>query len=206
MKTIEIKGSIRTGLGKKSSKEIRKADGVPCVIYGKENNIHFHAQELAFKNLVYTHEAHLVNLNLDGKEYKVVLKDMQFHPVSDRIIHADFIEIFDDKPVVISVPIRVEGDSVGVIAGGKLSIKKRTVKVKGLPKHLPEFIPVDITDLKIHDGVKVIDLVMENIEFLDMKKSMVLTIATSRVVQKTESELEAEAAAAATAAPEAAAE
>jgi large subunit ribosomal protein L25 len=199
MKTIEIKGSLRTELGKKSSKQIRKADGVPCVIYGKETNVHFHAHELAFKSLVYTHEAHLVDLNLDGKVTKVVLKDMQFHPVSDKILHADFVEIFDDKPVVISVPIKVHGDSVGVIAGGKLSIKKRTLKVKGLPKDLPEFIPVDITELKIHEGVKVSDLVMDKIEFLDMKKTLVVTIATSRVAQKTEGEVEAEAAAAATA-------
>jgi large subunit ribosomal protein L25 len=192
MKTIEIKGSLRTELGKKSSKQIRKAEGVPCVIYGKEKNIHFHAQELAFKNLVYTHEAHLVDLNLDGKIYKVVLKDMQFHPVSDKIQHADFVEIFDDKPVVISVPIQITGDSVGVIAGGKLSIKKRNLKVKGLPKNLPEFISVDITDLKIHDGVKVSDLKMDKIEFLDMKKALVVTIATSRVAAKTEGEGEAE--------------
>jgi large subunit ribosomal protein L25 len=188
MKTIEIKGSLRTELGKKSSKQIRKAESVPCVIYGKETNIHFHAPELAFKNLVYTHEAHLVNLNLDGKIFKVVLKDMQFHPVSDRIQHADFVQIFDDKPVIISVPVKVHGDSVGVIAGGKLSIKRRTLKIKGFPKDLPEFIPVDITDLKIHDSVKVSDLTMDNIEFLDMKKSMVLTIATSRVALKEEGE------------------
>ena len=124
----------------------------------------------------------------------MVLKDIQFHPVSDKILHIDFIEIFDDKPVVISVPVTVHGDSVGVIAGGKLSIKRRTLKVKGLPKDLPEFVPVDITDLKIHDGIKVGDLKMDNIEFLDMKKSMVLTIATSRVAAKSEEEITAEAA------------
>jgi large subunit ribosomal protein L25 len=198
MKTIEIKGSFRTELGKKSSKEIRKAGSVPCVIYGKEKNIHFHAPELAFKNLIYTHEAHLVNLNLDNTVCKVVLKDIQFHPVSDKILHIDFIEIFEDKPVVISVPVTVHGDSVGVIAGGKLSIKKRNLKVKGLPKDLPEFIPVDITNLKIHDGVKVGDLAMDKIEFLDMKKSMVLSIATSRVAAKSEEEVAAEAATEAT--------
>jgi large subunit ribosomal protein L25 len=202
MKTIEIKGSFRTELGKKSSKEIRKAGSVPCVIYGKEQNIHFHAPELSFKNLIYTHEAQLVNLNIDNKTIKAVLKDIQFHPVSDKILHMDFIEVFEDKPVVISVPVTVFGDSVGVIAGGKLSIRKRNLKVKGLPKDLPESIPVDITNLKIHDGVKVGDLVLDKIEFLDMKKTLVLTIATSRVAQKTEGEVEAEAAAAA-AAPEA---
>jgi len=202
MKTIEIKGSLRTELGKKSSKEIRKAEGVPCVIYGKESNIHFQAPELSFKNLVYTHEAHLVDLNLDGKVYKTVLHDIQFHPVSDRIIHADFVQIFEDKPVIIAVPVSVHGDSVGVIAGGKLSIKKRTLKVKGLPKHLPEFITIDITDLKIHDNVKVGDLSIENIELLDMKKAVVVTIATSRVAQKAEGEGEgAEGEAAAAEAP-----
>jgi large subunit ribosomal protein L25 len=201
MKTIEIKGSIRTELGKKSSKHIRNSEGVPCVIYGKESNIHFQAPELSFKNLVYTHEAHLVDLNLDGKVYKAVLHDIQFHPVSDKILHADFVQISEDKPVVIAVPVSVHGDSVGVIAGGKLSVKRRTLKVKGLPKHLPEFITIDITDLKIHDSVKVGDLSMENIEFLDMKKSVVVTIATSRVAQKAEGEGEAAEGAAAAEAP-----
>lgn len=188
MKTIEIKGSLRTELGKKGSKQIRQADSVPCVIYGKGENINFSALELDFKKLVYTNEVHLVDLNIDGNIYKTILQDIQFHPVSDRIIHADFVKIFDDKPVVISVPISVHGDSVGVMAGGKLSIKRRTLKIKGLPKDLPEFISIDITNLKINDSVKVCDLAVDNIEFLDMKKSIVVTIATSRGAQKAESE------------------
>jgi large subunit ribosomal protein L25 len=198
MKTIEIKGSFRTELGKKSSKQIRKTGNVPCVIYGKEKNIHFHAPELSFKNLVYTPEAHLVKLSIEDKEYNVVLKDMQFHPVSDKILHADFIEIFEDKPVVIGIPIKVTGDSVGVIAGGKLSIKKRNLKVKGLPKDLPEHLTIDITNLKIHEGIKVGDLLFDKIELLDPKKAMVLTIATSRVAAKSEEEVAAEAATEAT--------
>jgi large subunit ribosomal protein L25 len=194
MKSIEIKGSFRTELGKKSSKQIRKAGSVPCVIYGKEQNIHFHATELAFKNLIYTPEAHLVDLNIDNKLFKVVLKDVQYHPVSDKILHADFIEVFDDKPVVINIPIKVSGDSVGVIAGGKLNIKKRSLKVKGLPNDLPEHLNIDITNLKIHDSVKVGDMSFDKIELLDPKKLMVLTIATSRVAQKTDAEVAAEAA------------
>ena len=192
MKTIEIQGSIRTELGKKSTKNARKEGLVPCVIYGKEKNLHFQAPELSFKNLVYTHEANLVSLSLDNKVIKAVLKDMQFHPVTDKILHADFIEVFDDKPVVINIPIQVTGNSVGVIAGGKLSIKKRNLKVKGLPGNLPEFLPVDITDLKIHDSVKVGDLTYDKIELLDMKKSVVVSIATSRVAQKGEGEAGAE--------------
>jgi len=197
MKTIEIKGSLRTELGKKSSREIRKTGSVPCVIYGKEQNIHFHATELSFKNLIYTPEAHLVNLNIDNKIHQAVLKDVQYHPVSDKILHADFIEVFENKPVVINIPIKVSGDSVGVIAGGKLNIKKRGLKVKGLPIDLPEHLQIDITDLKIHDSVKVGDLAYDKIELLDPKRLMVLTIATSRVAAKTETEIAAEAAEAA---------
>jgi large subunit ribosomal protein L25 len=180
MKTIEIKGSLRTELGKKSSKQIRKADSVPCVIYGEGENIHFLAPELSFKNLVYTHEVHLVDLNVDGKIYKTILQDIQFHPVSDKIIHIDFIKIFDDKPVAISVPVSVSGNSPGVIAGGKLSVKRRTLKIKGLPKNLPESISIDISNLNIHESVKVSDLSVDNIEFLDMKKTVIVTVATSR--------------------------
>jgi large subunit ribosomal protein L25 len=195
MKTIEIKGSLRSELGKKSAKEIRKEGNVPCVIYGKDSNIHFHAPELSFKNLIYTHEAHLVDLNIDNKLHKAVLKDVQYHPVSDKILHADFIEIFDDKPVVINIPVQVTGDSLGVIAGGKLSIRKRNLKVKGLPNDLPEYLLVDITNLQIHDSVKVGDMSYNKIELLDPKKLMVLTIATSRVAQKSETEVAAEGAA-----------
>jgi len=205
MKTIEIKGSFRTELGKKSSKELRKSGNVPCVIYGKEKNIHFFAHENSFKNLVYTPAAHLVKLNIDDKVYKAVLKDMQFHPVKDNILHADFIEIHDNKPVVINIPIKVSGDSVGVIAGGKLSIKRRTLKVKGLADDLPETLPINITDLKIHEGIKVGELSYDKIELLDPKKSMVLTIATSRVAQKTDEEVLAETVAAEAAAATAAA-
>jgi large subunit ribosomal protein L25 len=205
MKTIEIKGTFRTDLGKKSSKELRKAGNVPCVIYGKENNIHFYTHELNFKNLVYTPDAHLVKLSIEDKEYQAVLKDMQFHPVKDNILHADFIEIHDKKPVIINIPIKVSGDSVGVIAGGKLSIKRRTLKVKGLAKDLPESLPIDITNLKIHEGVKVGELSYDKIELLDAKKSMVLTIATSRVAQKSDEEVAAEAATEATNAATAAA-
>ena len=195
MKTIEIKGSLRTELGKKSSKKVRKEGNVPCVIYGKEQNVHFHAHENTFKNLIYTPDAHLVNLDLDGKEYKVVLQDVQFHPVSDKITHIDFIEVFDDKPLVVSLPIKVTGDSVGVKAGGKLRIKKRHLKVRGYVNDIPENLLIDITDVKIHHSVKVGDLTYDKIELIDPKITTVLSVATSRVVTKEEEEAEAAAAA-----------
>lgn len=188
MKTLEIKGSLRTELGKKSSKKARKEGNVPCVIYGKEQNIHFQTHENSFKNLIYTQDAHIVNLNLDGKDYKVVLQDVQFHPVTDKITHVDFVEIFDNKPIITSLPIKVTGDSVGVKAGGKLRIKKRHLKVKGFANDIPENLLIDITDVKIHQSVKVGDLSFQKIELIDPKITTVLSVATSRVVQKEEGE------------------
>jgi large subunit ribosomal protein L25 len=156
------------------------------VIYGGKENIHFYTHENNFKKLVYTPDAHLVNLNIEGNEIKAVLKEIQFHPVSDRIIHADFTEVSVGKPVSIAIPIKVFGDSVGIIAGGKLRIKKRSLMVKGLAEDIPEFLPVDITEVKIHQSIKVGDLSYDKIELLDPKRSMVLGVATSRVAQKTE--------------------
>jgi len=200
MKTIEIKGSLRKKLGKKNSKQLRKAGNVPCVIYGNENNIHFYTHENSFKKLIYTHEAYLVKLILDDQEYKAVLQDKQFHPVTDRLLHADFVQISENKPVIIDIPVTVTGESVGVKAGGKLTIKRRHLKVKGMAKDLPEELLADVTDLKIHNSLKVGDLSFDNIELLDPKIVTVITVGTARVALKTEEEEAAEAAAAAEAA------
>lgn len=186
MKTIEINGSLRKELGKKSSRDLRKSENVPCVIYGGKENVHFSTHENNFTKLVYTPDAHLVKLNIEGKVYEVILKDIQFHPVTDKIIHVDFTEVSENKPIVIGIPILVSGDSVGVKAGGKLRIRRRNLLVKGFANEIPEFLPIDITELKIHESVKVSDLSFDKIELMDPKKSMVLTIATSRVAQKEE--------------------
>jgi large subunit ribosomal protein L25 len=200
MKTIEIKGSLRKELGKKDSKQLRKSGSVPCVMYMKDNNVHFYAHENSFRHLIYTHEAHLVNLNLDNQEYNAVLHDMQFHPVTDRLIHADFVQIFENKPVIINIPVKIIGDAAGVKAGGKLIIKKRHLKVKGLAENLPEELSVDVTELAIAHSIKVGDLSYDKIELIDPKITTVVTVATSRVALKTEEEEAAEAAAAAAAA------
>jgi len=186
MKTLEITGSQRKEVGKKDAVKIRKAKMVPCVLYGGSRNIHFSTHENSFLKLVYTDDVHLVNLNIDGKSFKSILKDIQFHPVNDKIIHADFIELHEDKPVTISLPVKVTGDSEGVKAGGKLKIGKRYLKVKGLIKDLPEHITIDITNLNIHDSVKAGDIKLDNVTIVEPEKLMVLNIATSRVAQKTE--------------------
>jgi len=188
MKTLEIKGSIRNELGKKGSKKLRKEGNVPCVVYEKEGNVHFYSHENNFKNLIYTPDAHIVNLDLDGRIYKAVLQDVQFHPVTDRIIHVDFMEIYDNKPIVISLPVKITGESVGVKAGGKLRIKKRHLKVRGFAKDIPENLVIDITNVKIHHSVKVGDLSYDHIELVDPKITTVLTVASSRVAVKEETE------------------
>ena len=200
MKSIEIIGSFRKELGRKSSRELRKENNVPCVIYGGEENIHFYTHENNFNKLVYTPDAHLVKLDIEGKSFDVVLKEVQFHPVTDKIIHIDFTEVSENKPISIGIPVKITGDSAGVKAGGKLRLKMRSLGVKGFAKDIPEFLPIDVTDLKIHQSIKVGDLSFDNIELTDSKKLMVVSVATSRVAQKTDEEVAAEAEAEAAAA------
>ncbi|MBN2634296.1 MAG: 50S ribosomal protein L25/general stress protein Ctc [Bacteroidales bacterium] len=205
MKTIEVNGILRKELGKKDAKRIRKEGNVPCVIYGGDENIHFHTHELNFNKLIYTHEAHLVKINLEEKEYHAVLKEVQFHPVTDKILHVDFIRIQENKPVIINIPVSFTGDSVGVKAGGKLIVKKRHLKVKGLAHDLPEELMIDVTNLKIAHSIKAGDLAFDKIELLDPKIATIVTVATSRVALKTgeeAGEAPAEAEAAEKAAPE----
>lgn len=186
MKTLEISAKLRTETGKAGSKQLRKSDNVPCIIYGGETNINFYAHRNAFKELIYTPDAHIVLLDIEGKKVKAVLKDIQFHPVSDAILHIDFIEVPDKKPVIINIPIKVVGDSPGVKAGGKLRIKARNLKVKGLLNDIPEFLVVDISQLKIGHSIKVGDLSYDKIELLDSKTHLILTVATSRGIVKDE--------------------
>jgi large subunit ribosomal protein L25 len=195
MKTLTISGKLREETGKASSRQLRKSENVPCVIYGGGENIHFHAHRNSFKNLVYTPDAHIVNLDLEGKSLKVVLKEIQFHPVTDEILHIDFVEVFDNKPVITDVPVKITGDSPGVKAGGKLRIKLRKLKVKGLMSNIPDFLVVDISKLNIGQSIKVGELSYDNIELLDSGKSLVLAVAIARGALKTAEEEAAEAAA-----------
>jgi large subunit ribosomal protein L25 len=193
MKTIEITGSFRKELGRKSSRELRKANYVPCVIYGGKENIHFFTHENNFNKLVYTPDAHIVKLDIEGKSHLMVLKEIQFHPVSDKVIHVDFTEVSENKPISINIPVKLTGDSAGVKAGGKLRLKMRNLLVKGFANDIPEFLSIDVTDLKIHQSIKVGDLSFDKIDLLDSKKLMVVSVATSRVAQKSDEELAAEA-------------
>ncbi|MCU0378530.1 MAG: 50S ribosomal protein L25/general stress protein Ctc [Bacteroidales bacterium] len=186
MKTIEIKAVSRDQFGKKSSNSLRSEGNVPCVMYGGKETLHFYAHENAFRGLVYTPEVYQVNLIIDGKSYNAVMKDLQFHPVSDRLQHIDFIEISENKPVIIELPIKITGESEGVKAGGKLKVKRRTLKVKGMINNLPEHLNIDITGLEIGMSIKIGDLSYDKLEIIDNKRAMIVAVATSRLAMKEE--------------------
>lgn len=200
MKTISINAEKRNELGKKSTRDLRKTDHVPCVMYGGTEVIHFHAHENDFRHMVYTPNAYIVELNLDGKKHMAVMKDLQFHPVNDKLFHIDFVEVFDDKPVIMEIPIQLKGDAIGLKDGGKQRQRRRVIKVRGLIQHFPDTLDIDITDVAIGDVIKVGDLSYDNLEVLDPVRSMIYSIVSSRVSAKGmemgEDELAAEEAAA----------
>jgi large subunit ribosomal protein L25 len=190
MKTIEIKAISRSNFGKKETKSLRAEDKVPCVMYGGKENLHFYAHENEFRSLIYTPDAHLISLQIDGKSYNAILKDLQFHPVSDKLLHIDFIQVSEDKPVLIYIPIKISGVSPGVKAGGRLKINRRSLKIKGLTRDFPEHLDIDISNLEIGMSLKIGDLKYDNLLIMENKKSMIVAVATSRVVQKEETEAE----------------
>jgi large subunit ribosomal protein L25 len=198
MKTIQISAEKRTELGKKSTRDLRKADHVPCVMYGGAEVIHFHAHENDFRHIVYTPKAYIVEINLDGKKHKAVMQELQFHPVSDKLNHIDFVEVFDDKPVTVEIPIKLVGVAIGLKDGGKPRQRRRVIKVRGLIQHLPDTLDIDITDVSIGDVIKIGDLSYDNLEILDPSQSMIFAVVSSRIskgMEMGEAELEAEEAA-----------
>ena len=180
MKSVEVKGSLRETLGKTTSKNLRKQEQIPCVLYGNGENVHFHTHENSFKEIVYSHNAYLVNIDIEGKKYQAVLRDIQYHPVTDKIIHADFYQIIEKQPVWIKVPIELTGNAIGVLSGGRLVQKMRKVKVKGLPNVLPDEIKIDISKLGIGKSIKIGDLSIEGLEFLEPENAVVVLIKTAR--------------------------
>lgn len=194
MKTIAIKGEKREGLGKSSTKQIRKEGKVPCVIYGGENNVNFSVYEADFANLVYTPNSYLVRLDIDGDRRMAILQDMQFHPVSEAIRHADFKEIFADKPITTKVPIKIEGKSPGVMAGGTVRVKIGKLAVRGMYNDLPDFIVVNIDDLQLGKSIRVKEINVPNLELLDTPENTVISCLVTRA-SKSAAELEEEEAA-----------
>jgi large subunit ribosomal protein L25 len=194
MKSITIKGSKRESVGKVATKALRNADKVPCVLYGGENPLHFSANELDFSKLVYTPNAHTVVLDINGdQKINAILQDIQFHPVSDKILHVDFYQLSDDKEVNMEIPVIIEGSAPGVmLEGGTLEISKRKLKVRALPKNLPDFINVDISSLKLGNKTTTAELESEDFTILHPDNTVVCKVRTSRASMSIEEEEELE--------------
>ena len=204
MKSITIEGQLRTESGKKDTRQLRSQKMVPGVIYGGSNEINFSAPATAFKDIVYTPEFMLAEISIDGKTYRCVLKDIQFDKVTDALIHLDFLELVDDKKVIVTLPLKFVGTPAGVKAGGKLMTKMKSLKVKAFPKYLKEQIDVDINGLELNANIRVEDVKLENMEVLNSPRIPIASVSMTRQLKQEEATAP-KAAAAPAAAPAAAA-
>jgi len=182
MKTVSLSGSLRENVGKKDAKKHRKEGNIPCVMYGGKEQIHFVASDKAFRKLIFTPEVYIFNLDIAGKTYDTIIQDVQYHPVTDNILHVDFLEIHPEKPVHISVPVKIIGTAPGVLKGGRLILKTRKLKISALLQHLPDEITVSIDPLDIGDSIKVKDLSLENITLMDSPNTIIVGVRTARVL------------------------
>ena len=180
MRVVSMSGSLRENVGKKDAKALRRQDRVPCVMYGKGEQIIFSLQQNDFARIIFNPEPCYVNININGVEHKAMMKDIEFHPVTDIVYHADFYELSDDKPVVMAIPVHTCGTSVGVMKGGKLAYKQKKLQVKALPANMPSEIMIDITKLDVNQRVKVQDIVTENYTILNGATSDVVVVNSTR--------------------------
>ncbi len=191
MQSITIKGSQRESVGKVATKALRNAGKVPCVLYGGDKPVHFSAEEKAFKPLVYTPNVYTATIELDGQSYTAVLQDIQFHPVTDKILHIDFYQLFEDRAIAMEIPVKLVGTSKGVMVGGALRHNVRKLKVKALPANLPDFIEADITELEIGNKLYVTALANDNYTILHPDNTVVAQVRMSRNAAKAAADAEA---------------
>lgn len=183
MKSLTVKGEIRKSLGKKDARKLRVEEKAPAVLYGGDEPIHFSVDFSELRHLIYTPNVYLIELNIDGTVHKAIMQDIQWHPVDEQVLHVDFLKISEDKPIKIEVPIKVTGHAKGMKAGGKLNTNLRRLKVKALASDIPDTISIDVTKLGLGQGIKVGDLKMDNVEFLDQKSNVVVSVAITRAAR-----------------------
>ena len=188
MKTIEVIGYKRANLGKSEAKKLRSEANVPCVLYGGDKQIHFYAPMILFRELIYTRDAHFVHLNIEGEEFEAIIQDIQFHPVSEIILHADFLQLFEGKKIKMNIPVKLVGQSPAVTEGGVLIHKRRMLSVLALPKNMPSHIDVDISNLLFHHSIKVQDVEPADYEILDTKIASIAVVEIPRARKAAEEE------------------
>lgn len=195
MKSVSISGSLRENVGKKDAKAQRGQGMIPCVIYGGSEQKIFVVEEKQFQKLLYTPEVQYVELSIDGKVYTAIVQDSQFHPITDKLLHVDFLEVVDGKPITIEIPFKVTGTSPGVLKGGFMKKRVRKLKVRGLLENIPECITADISNLDLNDFIKVSDIQIDNITVVDNPNKVIVAVLPTRnvVAENAEGEEEAEA-------------
>lgn len=184
MKTFELALKNRKDTGKSATRKLRNEENVPCVMYGGDKIYHLYAHINSFLKLIYTPDVYLIFIDIEGDRHEAIIQDLQFDPVTDKITHIDFVEVTEDKPITIHLPVQLTGNSIGIKNGGKLRQKRRNLKVRALAKDLPEHLEIDITNVDISNVIKVGDLSYPGIELLDSDRSMVLSVVSSRVAMK----------------------
>ena len=190
MKTLAINVQLREKVGKSNTRSLRNQGNVPCVLYGGEKQVTFYAHENDFRKLVYTPDVFLVELDINGDKVNAIMQDIQFHPVTDKILHIDFLQVFDDKPVTVSIPVILNGIAVGVRNGGNLLFRRNKIITKGLISNLPDAIELNIEHLKIGMFIYIKDISIEGCEFLAPGNSVVVGVKTARTAIEEEVEEE----------------
>jgi len=184
MKVAQLSGSPRANVGKKDAKALRDAGQVPCVLYGQGTQTHFSVKDITIEKMVYNPDVFQFELDIDGKKTKAIIQEIQQHPVTDKVMHVDFLELDAKKPVKVALPVRLTGSSRGVMAGGKLMQVFRRLKVVGLPGELPDAITIDISKLRIGQSVRVGDLETGGLKFVDAKNAVVVAVKMARGASK----------------------
>ena len=182
MKTVSLSGSPRGNVGKKDAKKLRRENKIPCVLYGTGEQVHFFTDEKSFAKILFTPHVYIITLTIEGKQHQAIMQDVQYHPVTDKVLHVDFLEIVDKKPITIAVPVTLSGTPKGVLKGGRLIKKARKLKINALPVDIPDTIEIDITSLEIGQSVLIEDLKRDNIEFLDSPRNVVVGVRSARAV------------------------
>ncbi len=188
MENIEIKGFKRKEIGKQNSKQLRRSANVPCALYGGKEQIHLFIPMSYINDFLYTPNIYFINIDFEGKKYKTILQDIQFHPVSDMVMHIDFLEIFEDKEIKIMVPTVFEGESIGISNGGMLIKKVRKLKIKGLPKNIPSKIPINISNLDLGDSSKVRDIKTGEYKIIMPPNTPTAAVVVPRVLRSKQDE------------------
>ena len=183
MKTVSLSGSLRENVGKKDAKALRKAEMVPCVMYGAgHEQIHFATEAKNFNKILFTPECYIINFTINGKTYSTILQEVQYHPVTDAVLHADFLIVNENNPITVILPIALEGTPAGVMRGGKMKQGIKKIKVSGLIKDLPDYVRINISSLNINEAIKVKDLAIENVTPITPGYTVIVAVNTARGV------------------------